>query len=194
MRDTPAHTFLESAWRRWPAAGPFSLLGTYLITAFTPVLTATDLEPGCLCHRRTQQGFVFACPQAIFLPLNHLGLSLPVPKEICMWIGLSLKSQKGCVESLNHSQANESKVLPGPPSQPWLPDASAHTPSPATLRCRAPPVSHLRDACFPRWRLPLPSQLFLLPMLCCLETISFSAQGPPGKWAILPGSSGIPGF
>ena len=65
-------------------AGPFSLLGTYLITAFTPELTATDLEPGCLCHRRTQQGFVFACPQAIFLPLNHLGLSLPVPEEICM--------------------------------------------------------------------------------------------------------------
>ena len=57
--------------------------------------------------------------------------------------------------------------------------------SPAALRCQAPPVSHLRDACFPSSRTPLPSQLFLLPVLCCLETISLSARSPPSNWAIL---------
>lgn len=83
QRSLTGHAFLETARRHRPISGPFSSPSTYLITASTPVLTVTYLKPGCLCCRRTQQGFVLSCSMVLTL--------------FCNWWLTRHKAPKGCL-------------------------------------------------------------------------------------------------
>lgn len=164
QRSLTGHAFLETARRHRPISGPFSSPSTYLITASTPVLTVTYLKPGCLCCRRTQQGFVLSCSRQFSWTIWG-SASQPLREFACEWAWLWSHWWDG-ERSPSHSEANES-INPSWPSFPGrIPRLS---PPPTStlhwLRRWALPVSHLRDASFPGSQGPLPSQLFLLPKL-----------------------------
>lgn len=115
QRSLTGHAFLETARRHRPVSGPFSSPSTYLITASTPVLTVTYLKPGCLCCRRTQQGFVLSCSRQFSWTIWG-SASQPLREFACEWAWLWSHWWDG-EWSPSHSEANES-INPSWPSFP----------------------------------------------------------------------------
>lgn len=91
------------------------LFSQHLITAFTPVSTVTYLKPGCLCCRRTQQGFVLSCSRQFSWTVWG-SASQPLREFACEWAWLWSHWWDG-ERNPSHSEANEN-INPSWPSFP----------------------------------------------------------------------------